>query len=221
MRQTFPSKIKLDTGAKRPPGRPRSEQAQDAILRSTLELLETVGFHEFSVEGVAAKANVSKATVYRWWPNKAALIADSFASSAVEELHFPDTGSVRADLSNQMTRVVQVFRGRRGRMVSTMIGGGQFDPELLQAFRERFMRPRREEAYRTLQRAVERGELSRNVDFDLLLDALYGPIHMRFLRSQYLNREFVLKLCELVLRPLLLTRKSRPHHPSRLKRVAV
>ena len=208
------AKPRVESTVKRSPGRPRSEQAQEAILRSTLALLETVGFQELSVEAVANDANVSKATVYRWWPNKAALVADAFASSSVEELHFPDTGSVYSDISYQMTRVVQVFRSRRGRLVSALIGGGQSDPELLRAFRERFMRPRREEAYRTLQRAVERGELSSEIDFDLLLDALYGPIYMRFLIGHAsLSREFVLDLCDLVLKPVLLTRngKGRAH----------
>lgn len=168
-------------------------------------MLEAVGFSELSVESVAYKAGVGKATVYRWWPNKAALVADSFASSAIEELRFPDTGSLRTDLSIQMSGLVRVFRSRRGKLVSALIGGGQSDAELIDAFRERFLRPRREEAYRTLRRAVERGEMSSKVDFDLVLDALYGPIYMRFLIGHgLLNREFVLDLSDLVLAPVLL-----------------
>ncbi len=189
--------------SKRPPGRPRSEQAQEAILRSVLNLLEEVGFGEFSIEAVAERAKVSKATVYRWWPSKAALIADAFHSSAVEELYFPDTGSVLKDMSEQMVRLVKVFRSSRGKLVSALIAAGQSDMELLEAFRQRFLFPRRREAYQTLQRAVDRGELSKDVDFDLLLDALYGPIYMRFLiRHDSLTREFALDLCDLVLKPL-------------------
>jgi AcrR family transcriptional regulator len=175
-------------------------------LRSALALLENVGFQQLSMEAVADAAKVSKATVYRWWPSKAALVADAFASSAVEQLHFPDTGSVLTDISRQMTRVIEVFLGPRGRMVSTLIGGGQSDPELTRAFRERFLLPRREEAYRILQRAVERGELQPGVDFDLLLDALYGPIYMRFLIGHdQLTRGFARKLCNMVLKPVLIS----------------
>jgi AcrR family transcriptional regulator len=192
---------------KRPPGRPRSEQAHEAILRSALVLLEDVGFQQLSVEAVADAAKVSKATVYRWWPNKAALVADAFATSSVEQLHFPDTGSVLTDINRQMKRVIELFLGPQGRMVSALIGGGQSDPELTQAFRERFMRPRREEAYEILQRAVARGELSADIDFDLLLDALYGPIYMRFLIGHRpLTQSFAKGLCELVLTPLLLSK---------------
>jgi AcrR family transcriptional regulator len=185
---------------KRLPGRPRSEQAHQAILRSTLKLLAERGFSELTIEAVAAHAGVGKATVYRWWPDKAALIADAFASSATRKLHFPDTGSVRTDMSQQMHQLIKVFRGRRGRIVSALLGAGQSDRKLITAFRERFLKPRRQEAYATLRRGILRGELRKNVDMDVLLDSLYGPIYMRFLiRHDSLTPEFVEGLCDLTL----------------------
>jgi AcrR family transcriptional regulator len=185
---------------KRSPGRPRSEQARLSILRSTLKLLGENGFSELTIEDVAAHASVGKATVYRWWPNKAALIADAFASSATRKLHFPDTGSVRTDMSQQMRQLVKIFRSRRGRIVSAILGAGQSDRDVIAAFRERFLKPRRQEAYETLRRAILRGELREDVDMDLLLDSLYGPIYMRFLiRHDKLTPDFVDRLCELVL----------------------
>src|ERR1700726_4510498 len=84
------------TAGKRPPGRPRSEESRQSILRSTLKLLKQQGgFPELSIEAIAADANVGKTTVYRWWPTKAALVADAFSASADEELRFPNTGSVQ------------------------------------------------------------------------------------------------------------------------------
>src|SRR6202020_2226890 len=187
-------------GRSRPPGRPRSEQARLSILRSSLSLLAKKGFSEFTIEAVAARASVGKATVSRWWPDKAALIADAFASSTTRKLHFPDTGSVRSDMNQQMRQLIKVFRSRRGRIVSAMLGAGQSDPNLIAAFRERFMKPRRQEAYATLRRGILRGELKKNVDMNLILDSLYGPIYMRFLiRHDKLTPEFVDGLCELTL----------------------
>jgi AcrR family transcriptional regulator len=187
-------------GSKRPPGRPRSEEARQSILHSTLKLLAEKGFSELTIEAVAARANVGKATVYRWWPDKGALIADAFASGATRKLHFPDTGSVRGDMNQQMRQLIKVFRSRRGRIVSAMLGAGQSDHNLIAAFRERFMKPRRQEAYATLRRGIARGQLKKNVDMDLLLDSLYGPIYMRFLlRHDKLTSEFVDGLCELTL----------------------
>src|SRR6201993_2175424 len=185
---------------KRPPGRPRSEQARLAILRTTLKILSKAGFSDFKIEEVADHASVGKATVYRWWPNKGALIADAFASSTTRKLRFPDTGSVYADMSQQMRQLIKVFRSRRGRIVSAILAAGQNDKDLLEAFRERFLWPRRREAYRTLRRAMTRGELHKDLDPDLLLDSLYGPIYMRFLiQHDRLTPEFVDRLCELVL----------------------
>ncbi|HUO61191.1 MAG TPA: TetR/AcrR family transcriptional regulator [Candidatus Acidoferrales bacterium] len=171
-----------------------------SILRSTLKFLEKRGFSELTIESIAASANVGKATVYRWWPNKAALVADAFAHSAVDKLHFPDTGSLITDMSQQMRQLIQIFKSRRGRIVLAMLGAGQSDPSLLLAFRERFLKPRRAEAYATLQRAIDRGELPPDQDLNLLLDSLYGPIYMRFLlRHDALTDEFVNSLCRQVL----------------------
>jgi len=186
---------------KRPPGRPRSEHSRRAILHSTLKLLRRDGgFPDLSIEAIASDANVSKATVYRWWPNKAALVADAFTASAEDELQFPDTGSLRSDMSLQMRRVIRVFRSERGKVVAALLAGGQSDPELIEAFRERFLWPRRRQAYQTLQRGVDRGELPRGSNFDLILDSLYGPIYMRFLiRHDELTEDFAEKICGIVL----------------------
>jgi hypothetical protein len=100
-----------------------------------------------------------------------------------------------------MRQLVKIFRSRRGRIVSAMLAAGQSDKALIAAFRERFMKPRRQEAYATLRRGIARGELRKGEDLDLLLDSLYGPIYMRFLiRHDKMTADFIDRLCELVLR---------------------
>jgi AcrR family transcriptional regulator len=187
---------------KRPPGRPRCERARQAILGSTLEFLECKenGFADLTIEHIAGNARVGKATVYRWWPTKAELVADAFASSVTQKLHFPDTGSVSKDMGQQMRQLVKIMRGRHGHILSVILGAGQSDKVLMSAFRERFLKPRRAEAYATLQRGMMRGELPRDLNLDFILDALYGPIYMRFLvRHDELTQEFVDQLCRMVL----------------------
>jgi len=185
---------------KRSPGRPRSESARRAILRSTLRLLRHTGYNDLSIEGIAGDANVGKATVYRWWPNKGALVVDAFSSSVQKDLLFPDSGSVYSDVTFQMNHVVRLFRSRRGQIVAALIGGGQTDPELIEAFRERFVRPRRLEAQATLRKGIERRELPENADLDLILDSLYGAIYMRFLIwKDGLNEKFIEDICRVVL----------------------
>jgi AcrR family transcriptional regulator len=191
------------TNGKRPPGRPRSEESRQSILRSTIKLLQQHGFPELSIEAIAADANVGKTTVYRWWPTKAALVADAFSASADKELSFPNTGSVYNDIRQQMGGLIRIFRSQRGKIVAALLAGGQSDPELLEAYRDRFLWPRRRQAYQTLQRGVDRGELPRGCDFDLILDSLYGPILMRFLiRHVKLEEKFADEVCGLVLEGL-------------------
>jgi AcrR family transcriptional regulator len=204
-----------ENGARRHPGRPRSEQARQAIFRSTLKLLRRVSFSGLTIEAIAADANVGKATVYRWWPSKGALVADAFASSSEAELHFPNTGSVYHDLSLQMGQFISVLRSPRGHIVAALLAGGQTDPDLLLAFRDRFLRPRREEAYKTLQRAIVRGELPGTLDLDVALDTLYGAIYMRFLiRHDELSESFIHQVCRLVLGGIV----GNPQRPSLAKR---
>src|SRR6202167_4135335 len=145
MAQSYPRAVAADNGinGRRAPGRPRSEQSRQAILRSTLKFLRAQGgFPDLSIEAVAADAKVSKATVYRWWPTKAALVADAFSVSVEQELQFPDTGSLRDDVAQQMRRVIRLFRSPRGKVVAALVAGGQSDPELIEAFRERLMWPK-------------------------------------------------------------------------------
>ncbi len=193
------------TDGKRLPGRPRSEESRQAILHSTLKLLkQDGGFPQLSIEAIAADANVGKTTVYRWWPTKAALVADAFSASADDELRFPDTGSVYNDIRLQMRGLIRIFRSQRGKIVAALLAGGQSDPELLEAYRDRFLWPRRRQAYQTLQRGVDRGELPSGCDFDLILDSLYGPILMRFLiRHVKLEESFADEICGLVLQGMI------------------
>jgi len=165
----------------RAPGRPRSEKARKAVIQSTLALLNRVGFHELSVESVAARAGVGKATIYRWWPNKAELVIDSFVWAVEEELRFPSAGPVLASIHEQMRRWAVIFRSPLGQIVATVIGAGQSDPEILHAFRAHWVEPRRVEARRLLRLAMEKGEIRDDLEPDTVLDLLYGPLYVRLL----------------------------------------
>lgn len=165
----------------RGPGRPRSEKARKAVIRSTLALLKRVGFNELSIESVAARAGVGKATVYRWWPNKAELVVAAFVSAVEEELRFPSAGPVLGSIHEQMKRWALIFRSPLGQIVATVIGAGQSEPEILEAFRAHWVEPRRVEARRLLRQAMKKGEIRADLDPDTILDLLYGPLYLRLL----------------------------------------
>lgn len=190
-------------GVARGPGRPRSEKARKAVIRSTLALLKRVGFNELSIESVAARAGVGKATVYRWWPNKAELVIEAFVSSVEKELRFPSAGPVLESIHAQMRRWALIFRSPLGQVVATVIGAGQSEPEILEAFRAHWVEPRRVEARRLLQQAVKRGEIRADLDPDTVLDLLYRPLYLRLLLKHAPLNENLVKTIFAVVSPTL------------------
>jgi AcrR family transcriptional regulator len=165
----------------RPPGRPRSERARRAILQAANELLESEGFAALTVEAIAERAGVSKATVYRWWPNKAAVVMDGFLSTVSSEVPFPHTGHAQEDIRLHMRRLIKALGGKMGRTVAALIAEGQADRELAEALRSRWLSARRAEVKEILEHGMTRGELREDLDLEVAVDSLYGPIYYRLL----------------------------------------
>ncbi|WP_353119366.1 TetR/AcrR family transcriptional regulator [Nitratidesulfovibrio sp.] len=166
---------------KRPRGRPRCDASRTQILEATNALLEEVGYARLTMEGIAARAGVSKATLYRWWPGKGAVAMEAFMHATNPRIDFPHTDSAVADVTAQMHLLAAVYRGVTGRLVRELIGLGQGDPQTLAAFVESYLLPRRAAAKDVLRRGIARGELRPDLDLDLLVDALYAPIFHRLL----------------------------------------
>jgi AcrR family transcriptional regulator len=181
-------------------GRPRSERAQNAIVEAAAELLLEQGLATVSMDAVAARAGVSKATIYRWWPTKESLALDAlyheWAGVPAE-----DTGSLRGDLLN-LLRPWARLAGRRpyGRVIAALLTQAQIDPDFAREYRERFVRPRRDRGRAILRRAIERGEISEDTKVEVALDLLYGPIYHRLLHGHAaLNDRFVRDVVDTVL----------------------
>ncbi len=167
--------------ARRGRGRPRDEAARQRILEAALKLLEKTSFAEITVDSIAARARVAKATVYRWWPNKAAVVIEAFREAVAPQLPFPETGSFRDDIKAQVRIFAGVLSGGAGRMLSEFIVAARTDPDVAHAFRTLWSDVRRAEAKQVLTRHQERGQMRKDVDPDLVLDALYGPLYFRLL----------------------------------------
>jgi AcrR family transcriptional regulator len=184
----------------RAPGRPRSEEARKAILQSTVELLKKFGFSDLSIESIAAHAGVGKATVYRWWPNKAALVIDAFVSVVGAELRYPSKGPALDVFRAQMERWVPIFNSPLGKVIAAVIGAGQSDPEILEAFRAHWVEPRRREARELISQSVKAGELRGDIDSETIMDILYGPLYLRLMvRNRPLTLEMVNEIFSVVL----------------------
>ena len=162
-------------------GRPRDDAAHEAILRAANEILEEKGIAGFAIETVAARAGVAKTTIYRWYPSKGALAIAGFLAETAPKISYPDSGSAMRDITNQLSRVASVYGGSTGRVLAAIIADGQRDPSTIQAFIDGYARPRREDAKAILRAGVARGELKADLDLEVAVDALYGPIYYRML----------------------------------------
>ena len=170
----------------------RSERARSAILGAAAELLDEVGFASMTIEEVAARASAGKATIYRRWPTKGALAMDAVMAEIDTAAPFPDTGSAIEDFRIQLRAVARVFSRPRIRHTLTgVVFEAQSDAELRNAFADRYMNPRRDQARAIVRRGMARGELRTDFDEEVLFDQLYGALYFRLLVSgQPLNRRF-------------------------------
>ncbi|WP_342424239.1 TetR/AcrR family transcriptional regulator [Paenibacillus sp. FSL E2-0178] len=181
-------------------GRPRNTEAKNAILNASYDLLLEMGFGAVTVEKIAEQAQVSKATIYKWWPNKAAVVMDGYLFAATARLPIPDSGSVKEDLLIHAGNLAMFLSSREGKVITELIGEGQFDAGLAEAYRSRYFGPRRQEAWQLLERGVARGELKQELDIGSCIDLIYGPIFYRLLLTgDELNEESVRKLVLLAL----------------------
>jgi AcrR family transcriptional regulator len=173
-------------------GRPRNAATEQAILAASYDLLLETGFGAITVEKIAERAKVSKATIYKWWPNKAAVVMDSFLSAAMSRLPVPDTGSVLNDIIIQVSNLANFLISREGQVINELIAEGQSDAKLAEEYRTRYFNPRRLDSRRILERGVQRGELKKDLDIELCIDLIYGAVFYRLLiTGEQLDQAFI------------------------------
>ncbi|MEV7598624.1 TetR/AcrR family transcriptional regulator [Kitasatospora sp. NPDC089797] len=160
----------------------RSEQARLAVLRAADDLLVERGFAGVTIEGIAARAGVAKQTIYRWWNSKVDVLLDTFLLDAEHELAVPDQGGVEQDLREYLRRLAGFLTtSDAGAVLRALIGQAQHDPALAHTLRTDHLARQREWERTLLRRAVDRGELPADLDLDLALDRLTGPVYYRVL----------------------------------------
>jgi AcrR family transcriptional regulator len=188
-------------GPARGVGRPRSAEADLSILEAATTLLAERGLAGMSMEEVAARAGVGKATVYRRWPSRGALALDAFMSEFRSQLTVPDTGSLRGDLFASLRAWCRaVSKTRAGRMLAGLIAEAQRDPQLAVAWRERVFEPLREQQKSLVARAARRGEIALDTDADVVLDLVFGAAYHRLLQGHLpLNDRFARQVVDLVM----------------------
>ena len=191
-------------------GRPRDETRDAAILEATIAVLSDVGYDRLTIDAVAAKAKASKATVYRRWQNKAALVVDAMAMlkpkpAAGEEAPciFPDTGTLRGDLLAGLRKIGDKLSTDDGKLMAAVMTAAARDPELAAA-----MRTTHEEKRRSCQivvdRAVSRGELDSPSGADTLHEVVPALMYNRLLVvGEPFDEAFITRVVDEIALPLL------------------
>jgi AcrR family transcriptional regulator len=161
------------------PGRPRDARADEAILDAALEVLAEVGPAGFTVDEVAARAGCGKATIYRRWRSRGALLLDTGHHRLGLHVTDPDTGSVREDLVTMVGELAKKMHDTlAGKVMPAVVAEAAVNPEMREVLAA-FVHDRRRAALRSIHRGVARGELPEGTDVELVLDLLGGLVYFR------------------------------------------
>ncbi|MEX0892510.1 MAG: TetR/AcrR family transcriptional regulator [Gemmatimonadota bacterium] len=161
-------------------GRPRSPEVERAILEAALAVLADAGWDGLTMEAIAERGGVGKAAIYRRWDSKAGVLAAA-VDLLVRGIRIPDTGSIRGDLLALMHGAVDLYSGQSGRLMPGLIAAMAREPSVAAAVRHGFLVPRRAALRAVLERGVARGELRADLDRELALDVMGGPLFYRLL----------------------------------------
>jgi AcrR family transcriptional regulator len=181
-------------------GRPRSDRVHRAILDATRELLVQDGFTKLRLEGVAARAGVGKATIYRRWPSKEALALELLFELAAPHIEVAETGDTRGELKavvmNSVRSITETPFGPVIRALLSQIAG---NPSIGDPFREMVVGARRDQVALVIERGIARGDLRSDADASVATELLVGPVYFRLVFGGRLDEAFADRIVGLVL----------------------
>lgn len=171
--------------------RPRSEEARRKVLAATSELIAERGVTNLSIEEVAVRSGVAKTTIYRHWPERVSLVVDA-VNAGFEHLHAPDTGSLRGDLEAYFDNMVRAdMSGPRSNIIPCLVEAAGRDPEMAQLL-DRVGDERTRAISTIVTRAQERGEIAADIDSDVAVAVLVGPVVFhKIIRRKVVTAEFL------------------------------
>lgn len=165
-------------------GRPRSEKSRIALLKTAYNLMKKHRLDAISTQQIAAKAGVSTATVYRWWPSKESLLVDAFLHAKMQNVPYPEKGSPLERLREHLVSGARFLAGEDGLVAAHLLTAIQDDEVLRKHFSEQFYVPHSSELMALAQGAVDSGELPRRTNLQLFLDMQFGACMTSMLMRQ-------------------------------------
>lgn len=183
-------------------GRPRDSKREDAIAAATISLIQDVGYERCTIEAIAHKAGVSKATIYRRWKNKQEVIANATSHHSFSQAPSIDTGNLRDDLVELLLAKVKILKGPDGAVIASIMSAAKMDPELAKAIPHSVRDGESDDHEVILARAIKRGEISLDANLELLAEITPAIMTYRiFMSQQPVNRKFIEALVDGVLIP--------------------
>ena len=182
---------------------PRSERARADVLEATADLVADVGVDRVTIDEVAARSGVAKTTIYRHWPTKQALVLDAVRTVCFPEAPTPNTGDLRADLTACFEGMVRAgLSGRTGQMLPSLLDGAHRDAALDQLLRD-YLRERSGPTRTVLELAQLRGDLPADLDLDLAVTLVVGPLlYRKVILREPVTAPFVAAVVDATLRAL-------------------
>jgi AcrR family transcriptional regulator len=187
------------TSGERRIGRPRDPACDAAIQSATLEAFADGGYRAVSIEGVAARSGVAKATIYRRYANKAQLLVDAIRGGVQLDEHLPDTGDLRADLRGMLEPLAARLRGDDRQLLIAFAVERVLNRDLADEFDRAVVGKKREHLRHIVRSARQRGELAADADIDLIAEAAPALIWHHALNGLAVDDDLVDRILALVL----------------------
>ena len=180
------------TSSKQGKGRPRSEKSRKNILKATNSLLLHTSVQELSIEAIAKKAKVGKTTIYRWWPNKAAVVMDALISQPGLAAPLPTPKNNAEAIPCQLERLIRMLDSSNGDTIAQLFSEAQASEEARGIFTDNFLSPLVDAFQYSLEQGIKEKEFRSSLDINTAIDMICGPIFFRLMAHPHnLNEDFV------------------------------
>ena len=162
-------------------GRPRSEKSRKAILNATNKLLLQTSVQELSIESIAKKAKVGKTTIYRWWPNKTAVVMDALANQPGMQTPLPTASSHKEAIEMQLDKLIRLVDSNNGQIIAQLFSEAQASELSLKIFKDNLLEPLMDAIRYSIEEGQSNGEFRDDISINLAADMLCGPIFFRLM----------------------------------------
>lgn len=183
----------------RGPGRPRSEASRQAILTAAYDLLKEQALPDITSTAIAKRAGVSKATLYRWWSSKEAIVLDGYFEAIDGHFCVTATANALADLRTHLRGGYAAMAGPDGAIFATLVASGHFHADVRAALNDQLNSPRCKDTESVLMRAIDSGQLRPDLDVELVTKLLFGPLFERLMTGEPIEPGLSDRILDLVL----------------------